>query len=70
MDFNTQMATLRERSDVAMELGPPDWLTRPHCLEGPLTEAEVSPRLLEYWLDACSMSDGSRFKQHSYMNRS
>lgn len=41
MDFKTQMATLQERSDATMELGPPQWLTRPHCLEGPLSPDEV-----------------------------
>lgn len=41
MDFKTQMATLQARSDASMELGPPDWLTRPRCLEGPLSEEEV-----------------------------
>lgn len=50
MDFKTQMATLRERSDKAMELGPPAWLTRPPCLEGPLSEAEVGGWVEGGWL--------------------
>ena len=49
MDFKTQMATLRERSDKAMELGPPAWLTRPPWLEGPLSEAEVRGSVGRVW---------------------
>lgn len=41
MDFKRQMETLQARSDATMELGPPDWLTRPRCLEGPLSAEEV-----------------------------
>ena len=48
MDFKTQMATLRERSDAAMELGPPAWLTRPPCLEGPLSEEYYRVRDVVY----------------------
>jgi hypothetical protein len=41
MTFKEQMATLQERSLATMDLGPPAWLTRPYCLEGPLSADEV-----------------------------
>lgn len=40
--FKEQMETLQERSAATMDLGPPAWLTRPYCLEGPLSVDEVS----------------------------
>jgi len=40
--FKEQMETIQERSLGTMDLGPPAWLTRPHCLEGPLSVDEVS----------------------------
>ena len=40
--FEEQMATLHTRSDATLHLGPPPWLTRPPCAEGPLTADELT----------------------------
>ncbi|GAB5034938.1 phytanoyl dioxygenase domain-containing protein 1 homolog [Nannochloropsis oceanica] len=39
--FKEQMASLQKRSAATLKLGPPAWLTHPHCTEGPLNADEL-----------------------------